>query len=377
VINAEGFLMRKKDYRANLGVLIKLAILGVLTLPLLTDVKFTNVKAFAQTPSRLSACDAVNIQSQIKRFNDGDTKAFDAVVNCGEKAVTRLIRVIKYSKNEQIRVIAIASLGKIGVKAVPAIPVLSKSLTDESEDVRIIAVDSLEKIGLASIPSLIKALQTNDNWIVRYSSADALSRMVNQNQKLASREIIPTFVNALEDEDCYVQTKAADVLGKIGKNAVPYLIDGLQHKNAYVREKSADALRMIGADAKAAIPALKNLLQDENKEVRSVAGYAIDAITKSSNNSINSTQNPQNIANENTLIRYEAIRDRVECRESIVMNAGCIVINQSQIFSTHGSGSQNQSTIAVGGAASTHFRNPPTMCRIPVLKSIFRWKCRI
>ncbi len=366
--------MRKKYDRANLGVLIKLAILGVLTLPLLIDVKFTNVKAFAQTPSSLSACDAVNIQSQIKRFSYGDSKAFDAVVNCGEKAIPRLIRVIKYSKNEQIRVIAIASLGKIGVKAVPATPVLSKSLTDESEDVRIIAVDSLEKIGVASIPSLIIALQTNDNWIVRYSSADALSRMVNQNQELASQEIIPTFVNALEDEDWYIQTKAADVLGKMGKNAVPYLIDGLQHKNAYVREKSADALRIIGADAKAAIPALKNLLRDENKQVSLVAGYAIDAIEKSSNSSINSTQNPQNIANENTSLRYEVIRDRVECRELIIMNAGCIVLNQSQIFPTQVPG--NQSTIAVGRSTSTHFRNSPTMCRIPVLKSIFRWKCR-
>lgn len=366
--------MGKKYDRANLGVLIILAILGVLTLPFLIDVKFTDIKVFAQTPSRLSVCDAVNIQSQIKRFSYGDSKAFDAVVNCGEKAIPRLIRVIKYSKNEQIRVIAIASLGKIGVKAVSAIPVLTKSLTDESEDVRIIAVDSLEKIGIASIPSLITALQTNNNWIVRYSSADALSRILFQNQKLASREIIPTFVNALEDEDWYVQTKAADVLGKIGKNAVPCLINGLQHKNAYVREKSADALRIIGADAKAAIPALKNLLRDENKEVRLVAGYAIDAIDKNSNSSINSTENPQNIANENTSIRYEAIRDRVECRESIVMNAGCIVLNQSQIFSTHGSGSQN-STIAVGGATSRYVRNPPTMCRIPVLKSIFSWKC--
>jgi HEAT repeat protein len=361
--------MRKKDYRANLGISIILAILGLANISLLTDIKVS-----AQTPSRLFTCDAANIQNQIKRFNDGDSTAFDAVVSCGEKAVPKLIRVIKYSKNEQIKVIAIASLGKIGVKAVPAIPVLSKSLTDESEDVRIITVDSLEKIGLSSIPSLIKALQTNDNWIVRYISVNALSRIANQNQKLASRQIIPILVNALEDEDLYVKSEAADALGEMGKNAVPYLINGLQHKNAYVRQKSADALRKIGADAKAAIPALKKRLRDENKEVRLVARSAIYWIDKSSNNSINSTQNSQKMKSEDTLIRYEAIRDRVECRERIAMDAGCIVLNQSQIFPTQGLG--NQSTVAVGGATSKHFRNSPTMCRIPVLKSIFRWKCR-
>jgi HEAT repeats len=365
--------MRKKDYRANLGISIILAILGLANISLLTDIKVS-----AQTPSRLFTCDAVNIQSQIKQFNDGDSKAFDAVISCGEKAIPKLIRVIKYSKNEQIRVIAIASLGKIGVKAASAIPMLTKSLTDESEDVRIIAVDSLQKIGLASIPSLITALQTNDNWIVRYSSVDALSRIANQNQELASREITPVLVNALQDEDLYVKSEAADALGEMGKNAVPYLIDGLQHKNADVREKSADALRKIGADAKAAIPGLKMLLRDENQEVRFVARSAIYWINKSSNNSIKSTQNPQNMENEDRLKFYEGISERIECRESIVLEAGCIVLNQSQIFSNQGSGFGNAnqtSKTAVAVATSEHFKKSPTMCRIPVLKSIFSWKC--
>jgi hypothetical protein len=334
---------------------------------------FDSTETLARTASTQMQCSEAEIKQHIQQLDSGEISNFDALVKCRAGSVPALIEALT-SPYEGFRVIAIASLGEIGIEAAPAIPELTKSLTDKSVDVRIIAVDTLEKIGVPSIPSLTKALQTNDNWIVRYSSVDALSIILVQNQDLVSREIIQVFINALEDEDLYVQSKAADALGKMGKNAVPYLINALQHKNAYVREKAADALRIIGIDAKAAIPALNNLLQDENKKVSVVAGYAINAINKSSNKSISSTQNLQNHSNNNRLTRYAAISDRIECRELIVINPACMILDQGQTLTNQGSVSQSTST-TVARIASDHFRDSPKICGIPVLKSIFRWKC--
>jgi HEAT repeat protein len=267
------------------------------------------------------------------------------------------------NQDENIRIAAVAALGEIGSSSVLALPALSKLLKDNSEDVRIIVVDTLEKIGKPAVPVLIQALQNNDNWMVRYSAADALGRIGASDQ-----EVVPVLINALRDKDEYVRSEAADVLGKIGKMAVPDLINALQSKDAYVRYKAVDALRIIGKEAVAALPALRNALHDEDIKVSLTAKYAIDAINAASN------PTPMQVTKEeNPLVRYEAIRERIECKDVAFMD-NCNILSFYVLDSRSRSSTQN-STYMVGQVTSNYVKELPVMCRIPVLRRVFRWKC--
>ena len=59
---------------------------------------------------------------------------------------------------------------------------------------------------------------------------------------------------------------------------IKILIDKLKDPNASVRANASIALGNIGPDAKAALPSLTEVLQDEDKYVREGAGWAIEKI---------------------------------------------------------------------------------------------------
>lgn len=342
-----------KIYKPRSAILMALVWLGTVSFPLLTD-----VKTLAQTQLLQPQCTSSEIQKHIQQLGDGNSSAFDALVKCQANSVPALNKSLT-NRNENIRIAAVAALGETGSYSVLSVPALSKLLKDKSEDVRIIVVDTLEKIGKPGVPALIQALQNNDSWMVRYSAADALGRVGASDEK-----VVVVLINALRDEDKYVSSKAADSLGKIGKIAVPDLINALSDKDAYVRYKAADALRIIGAYAVAARTALRNALHDKDIKVSLTAKYAIDAINAASN----STQT-QVTKGENPLIRYEAIRERIECKDVVVMDS-CNIL----AFYILGSGSQN-STSTVGQVTLNSVKEPPVMCRIPILRKIFPWKC--
>ena|GEM_PF-3739142 len=98
----------------------------------------------------------------------------------------------------------------------------------------------------------------------------------------------PVLLEALKSENAQYRWKAAEELGKIGKDAkyaVGPLIHKLKDKDATVRKYAIDALGGIGADAKCAVPTLIAALNDEDEGVRLAAidalgsiGYADDDI---------------------------------------------------------------------------------------------------
>lgn len=294
-----------KIYKPRITILTVLVWLGIVSFPLLTD-----VKTLAQTQLLQPQCTSSEIQKHIQQLGDGNSSAFDVLVKCQAKSVPALNESLT-NQDESIRIAAVAALGEIGGSSVLSVPALTDLLRDNSEDVRIIVVDTLEKIGKPGVPALIEALQYNDNWMVRYSAAIALGRIGASNE-----EVVPALINALRDKDEYVSSEAADSLGKMGKMAVPNLINALQDKDGYVRNKAADALRIIGKESVAALNALRNALQDKDIKVRLTAKYAIDAI-----NTTSSPTQTQVTTEENTLVRYQAIRERIECEDVTVMSS--------------------------------------------------------
>ena len=93
---------------------------------------------------------------------------------------------------------------------------------------------------------------------------------------------VPVLVECLNDKDSSVRIAAAEALFKIGgpetKEAMSALTNLLKSKNYSDRVGAAVALGRIGPAAKAAIPALNELLRDEVKLVHTTAAEALEKI---------------------------------------------------------------------------------------------------
>ncbi len=95
---------------------------------------------------------------------------------------------------------------------------------------------------------------------------------------------VPVLIEALKDayigreELSYADTFSAEVLSRIGIQAVPALIRNLKDKDSETRYWTTKALGEIGPAAKDAIPSLRELLKDEDKDVRQAAAEALKQI---------------------------------------------------------------------------------------------------
>lgn len=74
------------------------------------------------------------------------------------------------------------------------------------------------------------------------------------------------------------RNRAASAWAKLGVEAVPKLVDGLKADEPAVRRYTAEALMQIGPGARAAVPALRERLHDEDLDVRRSAVLALGII---------------------------------------------------------------------------------------------------
>ena len=107
----------------------------------------------------------------------------------------------------------------------------------------------------AAIPALTKAV-LDSNLNVRYWALSALKKYGN-----AARSAVPNIIKAMETYQ--------------GKG---HALDGPARYYTDARALAAEVLGSIGPDAKAAIPALENALQDPSPMVRESAERAIKSI---------------------------------------------------------------------------------------------------
>ncbi|NOZ29359.1 MAG: DUF4062 domain-containing protein, partial [Chloroflexi bacterium] len=94
------------------------------------------------------------------------------------------------------------------------------------------------------------------------------------------REAIPALIQLLQDEEWLVRRAAAQALGKLeASEAIPSLIQLLQDEAWFVRRAAAEALGKL--EAREAIPTLIQLLQDEAWPVRQAAAEALGKLEAS------------------------------------------------------------------------------------------------
>lgn len=81
--------------------------------------------------------------------------------------------------------------------------------------------------------------------------------------------------NLLKNENEPLRLYAARALAEMGLEALPALVEALGHKEAPVRYWAATGLGNIGPNAKQAIPALSQALEDASASVRTSAALAL------------------------------------------------------------------------------------------------------
>ncbi|MFH1742362.1 MAG: M56 family metallopeptidase [bacterium] len=203
----------------------------------------------------------------------------------GPTAIPAILELMR-DEDPTIRQRGVMATMYMGSDAKEAIPFLIESVTDEARNVRTHALLALGEIGLSEedvTPGLTAAFQGSE-WNERKMAAEALGRMGPK-----ARAALPALIEALGDDQWMVRELAAKSLarmvGRMGEDvsiAVSPLIKAIEDKNWPVRLQAAVALGWMGPVAKEAVPALRKAQEDANKQVRDVAGVALQNIKRRS-----------------------------------------------------------------------------------------------
>lgn len=222
-----------------------------------------------------------------------------------KEAVGPLTKALKDSQ-AGIRGGAAQALGEIGPAAEASAPALIEALADSDKDVRARAAAALARIGPDTAARLEAALK-DDRPAVRHGAARVLASFGPE-----AADAVPALGQALKDKDAKVRFFAAAALGEIGPKAepaVPLLIEALKDKDQDVQAQAAGSLALVGPsatpalaralsdpeavairptllyvlgqlgpDARAAVPALTDLLKDKDPNVVRLAVLALGTL---------------------------------------------------------------------------------------------------
>jgi len=150
-----------------------------------------------------------------------------------------------------------------------ALPTLIITLSDPDSRVREETALALSKFGPAAttaVPALAQALD-DSSTNVRIMAAMALFEIDNNQTALT----IPVLKEAITNSDARNRHWAAVYLHRIDSTdagVLPVFIGSLTNDDSGIRISAAYSLRPYGGEAKAAVPALLNLLHDSDAEVR-------------------------------------------------------------------------------------------------------------
>ena len=207
------------------------------------------------------------------------------------------------SENATERYEAARELGRLGDKS--ALPALAEALADSESWVRLEAARSLARIGIGKkqVPLLVRRLER---------APPDLGQLLAEALATGGTDAVGPLIAALEGDDERQKMFAITALERLGRHAgaaVPVLIDLLKDKRLNRRvaealrrlapwaEDEVDELRArlqnddddlrwtvigvlgsVGPAAKAAVPQLRELMQDKSKRLRDAAVQALKRI---------------------------------------------------------------------------------------------------
>jgi HEAT repeat protein len=184
---------------------------------------------------------------------------------------------------------AIFALGAIGSKAERAVPKLATIMVEDSDrEARIeaaLALSKMDPVSKAAVAQLAKALEDQEP-MVRMNAARALFRL-----KEEARPAVPAMLKALADDENLTNARAFTVtvhelvalaLGRATAGTdegVPPLTDALKKAATMeIRVSLIRALGEVGPAAQAAVPLLRPLLQDKDRNIKEAAEESLRKI---------------------------------------------------------------------------------------------------
>ncbi|WP_158265519.1 HEAT repeat domain-containing protein [Blastopirellula marina] len=187
-----------------------------------------------------------------------------------ESAVPKLSQLLD-SPVPKLRAYAAYALGKIGDSKLPALPKLIQLVTDEDAMVRRSALEALLDLNLdsnVSLPILVDVLEKADPAMV----LPVLSEMAEQGERA-----IPRLRTALKNEQAaYWACLVAEAMGPKAAPLVPELTAVLSNKDPGTRMHALIALGEIGPEAKPAMDAVINALENDSvPAVKYSAAFAL------------------------------------------------------------------------------------------------------
>jgi HEAT repeat protein len=209
------------------------------------------------------------------RFADVREMALDACVALGGKKVEDVLATMLHSTDASQRRMGIYGLGKLN--ATKHEQEFEQALSDEAVDVRKMAMEVLIAL-CAGDDELLARIATR---MLHDPSVEVRRSLVNLLGSTQCPGAMVFLVDALEDEDNWVQIRAVESLGRLGRQeAIPSLVALLERDNPLVCIKVVKTLGQIGG--KRAFQELLKVLGTENREIQEAAEQALDRIQSDS-----------------------------------------------------------------------------------------------
>ena len=185
-----------------------------------------------------------------------------------------------HSKNVSVRLSALRKLDDLGSGAAPFVPELIKVIDGIHDGERMHALGILKTIGpeaTAAVPILIQTL--DDKQYLRDRAIETL-QAIGPGAKAA----IPALLHVLEEGNN--TSNAEQALASIGRDAIAPLLKSLNDKNPDCRRLCIAALCLVAMDPKTdtadtsdlIIPAIAQMLTDNNFDVEREACFALEKI---------------------------------------------------------------------------------------------------
>jgi HEAT repeat protein len=200
-------------------------------------------------------------------FNVRNTASF-SIIQIGDAAVPPL-RDALGNKDATTRQLAAETLGRMGSRAKDALAALKERLKDDDGLTRVRAAQALwfiDRQADVAVPALGEAMKDKD-LTVRRAASLALFQLQPR-----PKEALPIFTAAMKDEDSLTRVQSAQAVWQINHKAdevMPVFMEVVKNpkEHALALNQTLTALNELGPEAKAAVPALVEVLKGPNNNL--------------------------------------------------------------------------------------------------------------
>lgn len=198
------------------------------------------------------------------------------------KAVKALQKSLRKDKDKLVQAYSAWAVVRVEPNDKAAMEILRKGLNAKDRGVPTAILSAFQELGLSGLPVLAEELR-HENADVRSMALSAMYfvMLTNNNKAKFPSFAIQALIASLKHDDKRTVVHAIGVvsyLGEPAKDAIPTIIDFLKAPEPDVRYAAASGLIQFGSDAKVAIPALTEALQDKDEHVQRAAKQTLNKL---------------------------------------------------------------------------------------------------